>query len=77
MAEDIARNLDSLAKTQLPFPSSYQVALMDTAGDVTRKVQDIMTALDVQWRFRPTISTGVGMVTRNVWSRSARRGNKQ
>lgn len=36
-----------------------------------------MQQLDMQWRYRPELSEGVGFAKANVWSRAARRKREQ
>ena len=37
------------------------------------KIGALLEGLDLQWRYRSQISTGVGFARANVWSRAARR----
>lgn len=44
--------------------------------EVGERVNAALSALPLQWRWRPEICTGVGFAARNVWSRAARRHSK-
>jgi 23S rRNA (adenine1618-N6)-methyltransferase len=41
--------------------------------EVGERVNTALSALPLQWKWRPDICTGVGFAARNVWSRAARR----
>jgi 23S rRNA (adenine1618-N6)-methyltransferase len=45
-------------------------------GDIascTKRVNDTLKALDLQWQYKPALTTGIGFAKGNVWSRAARR----
>ncbi len=41
------------------------------------KIGALLEGLDLQWRYRAQIATGVGFARANVWSRAARRQQKR
>ena len=70
-SQDIARNIPSLPKHQLPFPCDYHFDTSDVSP--TQRLNNILDALDIQWQFRAATSCGIGYAKGNVWSRAARR----
>ncbi|MCJ1282209.1 hypothetical protein MMC26_001532 [Xylographa opegraphella] len=75
---DVARGIHHLPKHLLPFPSETSFSLPhSTIAAVAALVNDTIRSLDVQWQYRPQISTGIGFARANVWSRSARRRTLQ
>ncbi|KAL8669648.1 MAG: hypothetical protein Q9168_005774 [Polycauliona sp. 1 TL-2023] len=77
--QDVARGVsNSIPKHLLPFPSQFRFELptpsIDLAGS---KICMLLQSLDLQWRYRAQISTGVGFARANVWSRAARRQQKR
>lgn len=75
MEKDVARGVSgSIPKHLLPFPSEFNFAIPTTSVDlVGSKISALFEGLDLQWRYRSQISTGVGFAKANVWSRAARR----
>ena len=77
-SQDVARGIYHLPKHLLPFPSETSLSIpKSTIDTVARRVNDTVQSLDVQWKYRPQISTGVGFAKENVWSRAARRRKQQ
>ncbi|MCJ1478096.1 hypothetical protein MMC13_006771 [Lambiella insularis] len=71
---DVARGITHLPKHLLPFPSDASITIPGSTVDTAaRGVNSIIQRLELQWQYRPQISTGIGFATENVWSRSARR----
>ncbi|KAI4277985.1 MAG: hypothetical protein LQ337_001368 [Flavoplaca oasis] len=77
--EDIARGVSSsIPKHLLPFPSEFKFEIPTTSIDlVGSKICAIIEGLDLMWRYRAQVSTGVGFARANVWSRAARRQQKR
>lgn len=73
--QDVARGVSSsIPKHLLPFPSEFNFEIPTTSVDlVGSKISALLEGLDLQWRYRSQISTGVGFARANVWSRAARR----
>ncbi|MCJ1378632.1 hypothetical protein MMC17_001731 [Xylographa soralifera] len=75
---DVARGIYHLPKHLLPFPSEASFSIpKSTIATVAGRVNDTVHSLDVQWKYRPQVSTGIGFAKENVWSRSARRRKQQ
>ncbi|MCJ1439283.1 hypothetical protein MMC27_008675 [Xylographa pallens] len=75
---DVARGIYHLPKHLLPFPSETSFSIpKSTIDTVAGRVNDTVQSLDVQWKYRSQISTGVGFAKENVWSRAARRRKQQ
>ena len=78
LLQDVARGLHHLPKHLLPFPSESSFSIpKSTIDTVAGRVNEIVQSLDVQWKYRTQISTGIGFAKENVWSRSARRRKQQ
>ncbi|KAI4105235.1 MAG: hypothetical protein LQ339_003566 [Xanthoria mediterranea] len=77
--EDVARGVSgSIPKHLLPFPSEFNFEIPTTSVDlVGSKISALLEGLDLRWRYRSQISTGVGFAKANVWSRAARRQRKR
>lgn len=78
--QEFARNVGSLAKHFLPFPSEFEFSVPgvgegEGAGIVAvgKTVNAVISELQLEWQWRNAISTGVGFSNENVWSRQARR----
>lgn len=71
-----ARGIGSLPKHLMPFPSEYCFSDKGTAAAASKKLENAMEQLDMHWRWRDSISQGVGFAAKNVWSRAARRKTK-
>lgn len=70
-----ARAIPALPKGLLPFPSEVVIALLGAGKDgVGGRVDATMKGLDLRWRWRGEVETGVGFAGGDVWSRAARRG---
>ncbi|KAI9770160.1 MAG: Methyltransferase-like protein 16 [Candelina submexicana] len=75
---DVARNIPSLPRNLLPFPSTYIFSIPATSPSTTAsRLNTLLSSLDLQWQYRASISTGVGFAARNVWSRASRRERQQ
>ena len=59
----------------MPFPSTFTVTLpgATTVEETARRLNATLEPLDLQWKYRPSMATGVGFARANVWSRAARR----
>ncbi|KAL8799908.1 MAG: hypothetical protein Q9200_007415, partial [Gallowayella weberi] len=76
---DIARGVStSIPKHLLPFPSEF-IFHLPTASFTTveSKMNTLLESLDLRWRYRGPIATGVGFARANVWSRAARRRERK
>ncbi|KAI9696737.1 MAG: hypothetical protein M1836_005099 [Candelina mexicana] len=75
---DVARNIPSLPRNLLPFPSIYvfSVSAMSPAT-IASRLNTLLSSLDLQWQYRPSIATGIGFAAKNVWSRASRRLRQQ
>ena len=74
LSQNVARGISSLPKHLMPFPSDFIFALpKSTLENAPRRLNAILEPLDLQWKYRPSLSTGVGFASANVWSRAARR----
>jgi 23S rRNA (adenine1618-N6)-methyltransferase len=40
---------------------------------LSQTINNVLNNLDLQWLWKPSLSTGVGRTNQDVWSRSARR----
>lgn len=67
----------TLPKHLLPYPSEYDFNVPSNCTNCTDRLQTILLALELRWKFRPSIATGVGFTKENVWSRAARRKHQQ
>ena len=79
MEKDVARGVSSsIPKHLLPFPSEFKFEIPSTYVDpVGSKICALIEGLDLKWRYKAQISTGVGFARTNVWSRAARRQQKR
>lgn len=69
-----ARAINSVPKHILPFPSEQSVTVPDEGPDeIAERVDKALAQLDLRWSYRPARRQGVGLATKNVWSRAARR----
>ena len=74
MRQAVARGIPHLPKHLLPFPSEVTFTIPATTITTTAsRLNETVQPLDLSWRYKPQISTGVGIAQKNVWSRSARR----
>lgn len=64
-----------MGKQLLPFPSLFRFDLIGSVDlhGVGGQIDELMTSLDIRWKYRPDLIAGVGFAEKNVWSRSARR----
>ena len=64
-----------MGKQLLPFPSLFSFDLVELGDphDIGGQIHELMTGLDVRWKYRPELFAGVVFAEKNVWSRSARR----
>jgi 23S rRNA (adenine1618-N6)-methyltransferase len=70
---DVARH-GSLVHAVLPQPTAQTIAVASvSAADAGKRVDALLSALDVRWRWRTEVGMGVMLTKENVWSRSARR----
>ncbi|KAI4265197.1 MAG: hypothetical protein L6R35_007170 [Caloplaca aegaea] len=77
-AEEVARAVRAagVPRALLPFPArfAFEVAGVGVGVQgVADKVNGILEGMDLEWRYRPQVSAGVGFARENVWSRAARR----
>ncbi|KAL8845182.1 MAG: hypothetical protein Q9176_000350 [Flavoplaca citrina] len=77
--EDVARGVSSsIPKHLLPFPPEFMFEIPTTSIDlVGSQICALTEGLDLKWRYRAQVSTGVGFARANVWSRAARRQQKR
>lgn len=71
---NVARGIPGFEKRLLPFPTDFTFAsagvdLGIVADTLIRQIE----SLDLQFRWKPALSMGVGMASGDVWSRKARR----
>lgn len=69
----------ALVQALLPMATEWTVDLPAGNGELEelgKRVDGVMRELDVRWRWREDLHTGVAFVKENVWSRSARRKRK-
>ena len=64
----------SLPKHLLPFPCEYHFSVPHSSP--AERLNTIMSKLDLQWQYQPSLSTGIGYTKSNVWSRAARRNQR-
>ena len=66
--------MSSLPKHLLPFPSNYTFTVKSPTQEwIAQRLNGVFQPLDLRWHFRPSLATGFGAASGNVWSRSARR----
>ncbi|KAL8809582.1 MAG: hypothetical protein Q9223_007904, partial [Gallowayella weberi] len=72
---DIARGVStSIPKHLLPFPSEFIFQIPAASfTTVESRMNSLLENLDLRWRYKGQIATGVGFARANVWSRAARR----
>jgi len=75
-----SRNIPSLPKTLLPFPSEYIIPIPSLSHPSTvaipvtaQKIHITIQSLPIKWKFNPSLGIGIGFCDTAVWSRSARR----
>ena len=73
---ETARGTATLAKHLLPFPSEFSFSVSRSLEDCAQQLQKDLSDLNLQWRYKPAIATGVGFAKGNIWSRAARRKPK-
>lgn len=73
----VARGIGSLEKRLLPFPSYYQVDTNNSMEMAAQRLNDTLSALDLQWHWKPRLAAGVGFAAKNVWSRASRRRSEK
>ncbi|KAL8655182.1 MAG: hypothetical protein Q9210_001054 [Variospora velana] len=74
-AEEVARAVGpGVPRALLPFPGrfAFEVTGAGVQG-VADRVNVVLEGMDLEWRYRPQVSAGVGFARENVWSRAARR----
>ncbi|KAI9807416.1 MAG: Methyltransferase-like protein 16 [Piccolia ochrophora] len=70
----VARNINSLPKHLMPFPSEYSFQVVRVPIDVIgQRLNTVLTEAPLQWQWRAPLATGVGFAMENVWSRASRR----
>ncbi|KAI9793251.1 MAG: hypothetical protein M1816_000672 [Peltula sp. TS41687] len=75
---DVARGVATLPKHLLPFPSEFSFTVEPASIDrLGRRLDETIRSLQAAWQWNAAITTGVGFVMGNVWSRSFRRKNKK
>ena len=73
---DVARH-GELVQAVLPSPTAQTIPVSSTSsGSTGAKIDELVGGLDVKWRWRATIGTGMMEARENVWSRAARRKKK-
>ncbi|EEP81390.1 conserved hypothetical protein [Uncinocarpus reesii 1704] len=71
---DAARNIPSIPKHLLPFPSEFSFQpKFESITFLIRRINNEMQALRMVWRWNQHSCKGLGFATENVWSRQARR----
>ncbi|KAH8678581.1 hypothetical protein BGZ60DRAFT_401371 [Tricladium varicosporioides] len=71
---ELARNVNSIPKALLPFPSEYHISIeSNDVSTVGQHVNTILSQLPLKWMWRPAISTGIGFSDKAIWSRASRR----
>ena len=68
-----ARGTTTLPKHLLPFPSEYGFSSPHDLDASAKRLDSVLSDLDLRWQYRPVIATGVGFAWANVWSRATRR----
>ncbi|KAI4115760.1 MAG: hypothetical protein LQ338_007815 [Usnochroma carphineum] len=73
--ESVARGVSSsIPKHLLPFPSQFCFEIAGfSLDDGATRLKSVLQSLDLQWKYKPQVSTAVGFAKANVWSRAARR----
>lgn len=56
-----------------PFPTEYKIALGEDTTAAKSIVDNYLSSLDLDWKWDPETSSGVGQATQNVWKRAYRR----
>ena len=68
--------MSGVEKALLVFPPEFEI-VVDKEGatkeDIGERVDGIVRALDIRWRWKREIGTGVGFAEGNVWGRKVRR----
>lgn len=72
-----ARGTATLPKHYLPFPSEHGFDVPVDYNGCIQRLQSLLSDLEIGWRYRPAIATGIGFARGNVWSRAARRRQKK
>ncbi|KAL3471817.1 hypothetical protein BJX99DRAFT_15390 [Aspergillus californicus] len=73
----VARNIPTVPKHLLPFPSEYTFDLSNsTLEDVSKTINGEISSLHINWIWHPDQTTGIGFASENVWSRQYRRKMK-
>ncbi|KAI9887988.1 MAG: hypothetical protein M1823_000245 [Watsoniomyces obsoletus] len=76
---DIARGVPKLPKHLLPLQTERRLDFTGKSksiDEINRRVNDILTSLPALWQWKSSMSTGIGFVMGDVWSRAYRRKQK-
>jgi len=88
-SERVGRGIagSALMRNMMPFPSEFEFGVWGSPGEgksvvvaaegLGKKVDGMLSGLDLKWRWKPAVGAGVGFATMNVWSRSARHRKKR
>ena len=77
-ANAVARH-GELVQALLPMATEWTIDVPAGNGELAelgKKVDELIRDLDIRWRWRSDLHTGVAFIKENVWSRSARRKRK-
>lgn len=75
--KSVARGIPGLPKHLLPFPVEYGFTIpLHSLESASNRLNAILNSFHMQWQYRPSLATGIGFASENVWSRSARRRRK-
>jgi len=67
-----------LDKQLLPFPTEFKFAFeADQVTWIGKSINQVISALEVQWLWDERTNTGLCLAAENVWSRSARRKRRK
>lgn len=70
----VARGIPGFEKRLLPFPTDFAFAVAGARLDkIAASLILQVQSLDLQFRWEPALSMGIGMACGDVWSRKARR----
>lgn len=65
---------EGVEKSLLPFPPCCTIPIRaERTNDAMRTINESLEGLDLQWRWKQELQTGVGLASGNTWSRAARR----
>lgn len=71
---EVARGLNSVPKSLLPFPSQYRFKVNSLSpSEIGEKINTELSLLSLIWLWERDSLTGKGVSDRDVWSRASRR----